>query len=85
MYTVSEKDVCKYYVFFIMTLTGQQPVVFLQFEAVQNSLDMLQLLLLLFLEFFLQGSATFFLLLLLVQRLNLKKTRTASQISNKDS
>lgn len=53
-------------------LTGQQPVVFLQFEAMKNPLDMLQLLLLLLLQLFLQGSAAFLLLLFLIQWLHWK-------------
>lgn len=57
----------------ITLLTGQQPVIFLQFEAVQNPLDVLQLLLLLLLQLLLQGRAAFLLLLLLIHRLHCKR------------
>lgn len=50
-------------------LTGQQPVVLLQFKAVQNPLDMLHLLLLLLLQLFLKSSAALLLLLFLIHRL----------------
>lgn len=59
-------------------LTGQQPVVFLQFEAVQNPLDVLQLLLLLLLQLFLQRRAAFLLLLLFIHRLHCKRTALES-------
>lgn len=69
-------------------LTGQQPVVFLQFEAVENPLDVLQLLLFLLLQFFLQGSAAFLLLLFLIQRLywkenhnNIHSTQSATSLA----
>lgn len=55
-------------------LTGQQPVVLLQFKAVEDPLDMLKLLLLLLLQLFLQGSAAFLLLLFLIQWLSWKET-----------
>lgn len=62
----------------ITLLTGQQPVIFLQFEAVQNPLDVLQLLLLLLLQLLLQGRAAFLLLLLLIHRLHCKRTALES-------
>lgn len=62
----------------ITLLTGQQPVIFLQFEAVQNPLDVLQLLLLLLLQLLLQGRAAFLLLLLLIHRLHWKRTALES-------